>query len=133
MYGINSNIPHDPNPFEQALAEAERKLALLNFRQAVNELVDSLVPDEDYLPLRDLTRIDLSKPANFHEAVDLLRHMAELGNPAEADKLANVLAAALDTYPSIRQLTGATWALILLKMLDRAITIVPTMPSSPKN
>jgi len=84
------------------------------------------------MPL-DQIRIDLSKPKNWHDAIDLLRHLAKLGDRNEANKISQVLARALDAEKSIRHCSGGTWALVLVSMVEHAVLSAKDAPGPPRN
>jgi len=81
----------------------------------------------------DESRIDLSKPKNWHGAIDLLRHLAELDDRNDAQTISQVLARALDAEKSIHHCSGGTWALVLISMVEHAVLNAKDMPQMPKN
>ena len=81
----------------------------------------------------DQTRIDLSKPKNWHDAIDLLRHVAELGDRNDAHKISQVLARAFDAEKSIQHCSGGTWALVLISMVEHAVLNAKDMSQTIRN
>ena len=139
MFGIDQlcNVSPDPNSLEEQLQpyvdKVQRELDALRIQQAL-AFFDALTNDETAnVPVQDESRVDLSHPKNWHQAIDLIGHLADLGDRVEANKISQVLARALDAHPEIHGLTGASWCLALLNMVERAVLAAPSMPSPPKN
>ena len=134
MFGIDNPRPPDPDSLEEQLKQCiERAQRELDIAQA-RSFIDAICEDEpDNLPARDESRIDLSAPKTWHDGIDLLRHLAELGDRTEANKISQVLARAFDAEKSIHHCSGGTWALVLVSMVERAVLTAKDMPQPPKN
>jgi hypothetical protein len=87
----------------------------------------------DDSPVHDESRIDLSKPKNWHEGIDLLRHVASTGSREEANAISKVLRDALDAHLATHACSGASWCLALIAMIEHAVTTFQKMPQTPKN
>ena len=138
MFGIENPRLPDPNSLEEQLQpyvdKVQRELDALRLQQAL-DFLDSISEDEpDNLPARDESRIvDLSHPRNWHDAIDLLQHLAELGNRTKANQICAVLTRAFDSAPEIRDYSGADWALVICSLVERFVLTASSMPSPLKN